>query len=188
MRFFVFCSLCYIKPAGDIKAFTSERNIMCCYKNWITIGALSASFAVVTGAFAAHGLDGHLTDLHPPSKMKTIAGFEVPASYKYLQDFKTAADYQMVHSLGLIMVGLLALHVRKRSLTIAAWSFVIGIVLFSGSLYLLVLLNQPKLGMITPLGGVAFLVGWIALAVAGISCMSHQPTTCAVEPAEPDKA
>ena len=102
---------------------------------------------------------------------------EVPASYKYLQDFKTAAQYQMYHAFGLMIVGLLTLHYKKKSLQIAAWSFVIGIVLFSGCLYILVL-TKAKLGMIVPIGGVAFIVGWIALAIGAMSCIQHK--------AEPD--
>ncbi len=148
---------------------------MCCCKNWLTVGALMAMLAVVTGAFGAHGLEGVLNDLYSGTKAKTIGGMEVPATYKYLQDFKTAAEYQIYHAFGLMIVGLLSMHYKKRSLQIAAWSFIVGIILFSGCLYLLVLINQPKLGMIVPIGGVAFIIGWIALAIGGMSC--HLPTS-----------
>ena len=98
------------------------------------MGAIMAALAVITGAFGAHGLDKLLHDLYAETEAKTIAGLKVPATYKYLQDFKTAADYQMYHAFGLMIVGLLTLHYQKKSLQIAAWSFLIGIILFSGSL------------------------------------------------------
>ncbi len=146
------------------------------------MGAVMACIAVITGAFGAHGLDKVLADLYSNTHAKTIAGLDVPATYKYLQDFKTAADYQMYHAFGLMIVGLLTLHHQKKSLQIAAWSFLIGIILFSGSLYILVLTNQPKLGMITPIGGVAFIIGWIALAIGGWSCSKQ---TCEPERLDP---
>ncbi|MBT5020051.1 MAG: DUF423 domain-containing protein, partial [Planctomicrobium sp.] len=95
-----------------------------------------------------------------------VMGVEVPAAQKYLGDFKTAAEYQMYHSLAILIVALVPLPVANRSRDIAGWSFLLGIILFSGSLYALVLTGQTKLGMITPLGGVLFIIGWIALAIA----------------------
>ena len=67
---------------------------MNCPKCWLIIGCVLAALSVVFGAFGAHGLDGLLVDLYGQSKDKVVAGFVMPASYKYLQDFKTAADYQ----------------------------------------------------------------------------------------------
>lgn len=126
-------------------------------------GAALAGLAVVTGAFAAHGLDDVLIEKYQDLPDKMIAGQPFAASYKYLQDFKTAAEYQMYHALGLLAVGLLSLRGRRRSLEVAGWSFLIGIMLFSGSLYLLVLSGVFKLGAVTPFGGVTFIVGWVAL-------------------------
>lgn len=128
-------------------------------------GAALAGLAVVTGAFAAHGLDKELVKKYQDLPAKTIAGQEFVASYKYLQDFKTAAEYQMYHALGLLAVGLLSLKGRRRSLEVAGWSFLIGILLFSGSLYLLVMTGVFKLGAVTPFGGVSFIVGWVALLI-----------------------
>lgn len=115
---------------------------------------LSVLFAAVfgftgvgLGAFAAHGLRGRL-------------------SPEYLAVFQTGVLYQLVHALALLGVGLLALHWRSRLLAAAGGLFTAGILLFSGSLYLLTLSGVGKLGMITPLGGTAFLAGWLCLALA----------------------
>lgn len=134
-------------------------------KYWIRAGAILGGIAVITGAFAAHGLHDYLIDLYG-DKTKSIMGEEIPAARKYLADFKTAAEYQMYHALGIIAVGLLPGSLSTRSRDVAAWSFLLGILLFSGSLYALVLTGYTKLGMITPLGGTLFIVGWVALAMA----------------------
>lgn len=133
---------------------------------WLTSGAILAGLAVALGAFGAHGLDSVLKSVYAESDKRVIAGLEVPASWKYLQDFKTAAEYQLTHALALLAVGLLARDCSRRSLTVAGWSFIGGIVLFSGSLYVLVITGVRVLGAITPLGGVLFLIGWASLAVA----------------------
>lgn len=138
-----------------------------CGNGWLIWGAVNGFLAVTCGAFAAHGLDKFVVEKYADVPAKTVAGQEIPASYKYLQDFKTAADYQMYHALGLLAVGLLSLHGRRRSLQTAGWCFLVGILLFSGSLYLLVLTKTFWLGAITPIGGTLFLVGWVALALAG---------------------
>ncbi len=133
---------------------------------WLIWGAVNAFLAVSCGALAAHGLNDVLIEKYADVPAKAIAGQEFPASYKYLQDFKTAAEYQMYHALGLLAVGILAARGRKTTLQVAGWSFLIGILLFSGSLYLLVLTKTFWLGAITPLGGILFLVGWGALAAS----------------------
>lgn len=135
-------------------------------KFWLVCGSILAGLGVALGAFAAHGLDAVLKSVYSETDVRTIAGLSVPATYKYLQDFKTAAEYQLTHSLALLVVGLLARDGSRRSLTVAGWSFLGGIVLFSGSLYVLAVTGIRVLGAITPLGGVLFLVGWSSLAVA----------------------
>ena len=140
----------------------------CCARFWTLIGAILGGLAVVLGAMAAHGLDGHFVEIYANAEAKGVGGFEVPASWKYLQDFKTGAEYQMYHALALLAVGMLAQQRNRFSLWLAGWSFFLGIVLFSGSLYALTLTGQRWLGMVTPFGGVLFIVGWIALAVATI--------------------
>lgn len=115
-------------------------------QRWALLVAAVAGFlAVGLGAFAAHGLRDVL-------------------SAEYLTVFQTGVHYQMVHALALLAVGMLLQKSPARSLRIAAWSFTLGILLFSGSLYALTLSGVRSLGMITPFGGVAFLVGWAALA------------------------
>ena len=135
-------------------------------KFWLVSGSILAGLGVALGAFAAHGLDQLLKSVYAETDTRIIAGLSVPATYKYLQDFKTAADYQLTHSLALLAVGLLARDGSRRSLAVAGWSFLGGIVLFSGSLYVLVVTGIRVLGAITPFGGVLFLIGWSSLAVA----------------------
>lgn len=138
-------------------------------KFWLVSGSILAGLAVALGAFAAHGLDQVLKSAYAETEMRVIAGLKVPATWKYLQDFKTAAEYQLTHSLALLAVGLLARDGSQRSLAVAGWSFLGGIVLFSGSLYILAVTGLRVLGAITPFGGVLFLIGWASLAVAAMS-------------------
>jgi uncharacterized membrane protein YgdD (TMEM256/DUF423 family) len=114
----------------------------------ITLAALLMALAVAAGAFGAHALKARLG----PDNA---------------QVWQTAVQYHGWHALGLLAVGLFAIHVPERSgIALAGWAFVAGIVLFSGSLYALALTGVRTLGAITPLGGVAFLIGWLALAWA----------------------
>jgi uncharacterized membrane protein YgdD (TMEM256/DUF423 family) len=117
----------------------------------LALGAAFALLAVAIGAFAAHGL-------------KAVLG-----SYQ-LGLFETAARYQMYHAFGLMIVGLVSLQTRfpERLLKSAALAFALGILLFSGSLYLLALTGIRWLGAITPLGGTAFIAGWLLLCVAAL--------------------
>ncbi|HVV97227.1 MAG TPA: DUF423 domain-containing protein [Rhodanobacteraceae bacterium] len=112
----------------------------------IAIAALLGAAAVLLGAFGAHALRGSL-DEHA------------------LAIWQTAVSYQFWHVLAAIAVALLARDGASTSLRVAAIAFVAGIVLFSGSLYALALGAPRAVGVVTPLGGVAFVVGWIALAV-----------------------
>ncbi len=117
---------------------------------FFTLGSLLGGLAVALGAFGAHGLRAHLsTDL--------------------LSTFETAVRYQMYHSLALIFVAFATTRWAASSLPFAAgWLFIAGILLFSGSLYLLVFTGQRWLGAITPFGGLAFIAGWICLALVAI--------------------
>lgn len=117
---------------------------------FIVLGALNGGVSVALGAFAAHGLAGRLA----------------PAS---LATFETAARYQMYHAMALLAVAVLMAGDDAPPLARAAWCFVAGIVLFSGSLYALTLTGRTWLGAITPIGGLAFLAGWILLASYGLS-------------------
>jgi len=131
---------------------------------WLLLGALFGGLSVGLGAFAAHGLDKVFTEKYA-GQTRVVAGETIPLPRKFLGDFKTGAEYQMYHSLALLAVGLLCQSRPSRSLAVAGYSFVVGILLFSGSLYVLTLTGVTKWGMVTPLGGVAFLVGWAALAL-----------------------
>lgn len=114
---------------------------------FLLLSAGCGFIGVAMGAFGAHGL-------------KTILSVEM------LSVYKTAVDYQMWHALGLGLIAILRHHMPEATLLKwAGWLMLIGILLFSGSLYLLAILNIKWLGMITPLGGVAFLLAWLLLAV-----------------------
>ena len=114
----------------------------------LTLAAILMFVAVAAGAFGAHALKSRLGE-------------------ELLGAWQTAVQYHAWHALGLAIVGLLLVHVPERAgLGFAGWCFVAGIVLFSGSLYALALTGQRALGMVTPLGGAAFLLGWAALAYA----------------------
>ncbi|MBD3584962.1 DUF423 domain-containing protein [Salinimonas sp. HHU 13199] len=114
----------------------------------ICAGAAGGLTAVILGALAAHGLEGIL-------------------SASSLQSFKTAVSYQMYHSLALLLVA--GLPQLKRSLAIlAAWSFILGVLLFSGSIYLLTLAQLSWLGPVTPVGGLILMAGWILVLTAAI--------------------
>ena len=120
-------------------------------------GALLAGAAVALGAYAAHGLGGRALSL----------GYEVDLA-KRLAWFETGAKYQMYHALALILAGILAEQREQlRTLKVASVLFVVGIALFSGSLYAMTFLSSQwsKLGAVTPLGGLAFIAGWICLAL-----------------------
>ena len=115
----------------------------------LVLGALFALLAVMAGAFGAHGLRGVIDE----------RGLEV---------FQTAVTYQIYHSLALILVAILPIAgLSRRLLGIAAGFFVAGILLFSGSLYLLVLTGLRWMGPVTPVGGMGFMVGWILVVMAG---------------------
>lgn len=116
-------------------------------KRWLFLAALLGATAVVLGAFAAHGLARAL-------------------DARMLATFETGARYQMYHALAM---GLAALAVRGAAAKLAhmaASLFLAGILVFSGSLYLLALSGMTALGMITPLGGLCLIAGWVVLALA----------------------
>jgi uncharacterized membrane protein YgdD (TMEM256/DUF423 family) len=142
----------------------------CCARSWVGVGAALAGLGVAAGAFGAHGLDGYFADKYAEVEPKQIAGFEVPASYKHLEDFRTGVTYQMYHALGLIAVGLLSRVRPQVWLQVAAWAFLLGTVLFSGSLYAFTLTGQRGWVVVTPIGGVLFLIGWLAFAIAACLC------------------
>jgi uncharacterized membrane protein YgdD (TMEM256/DUF423 family) len=116
---------------------------------WLLIGAVWGFLAQTMGAFGAHVLKNRLVELDQTAT------------------FQTAARFHMYCALALVAVGLLVLSGRScTALSVAGWAFLTGSLIFSGSLYLLAVTDLRWLGGITPIGGVAILVGWAALAVA----------------------
>jgi uncharacterized membrane protein YgdD (TMEM256/DUF423 family) len=125
----------------------------------VAAGAASALVAVAAGAFGAHLL-------------------EVRASGGGLRTFETAARYQMYHALALLFAGRLLICRPSRLLLASCWLFLLGTVLFSGSLYGLALSEQRGFGAVTPVGGLLFLVGWGCL---GFSVLRRGPASSADE-------
>ena len=112
---------------------------------FLVMGALSGATAVMAGAFGAHAIAESVT----PERLAT---------------FRTGAQYQLIHSLALLLVGII---VERLPSKVVQWSgqlFLAGVILFSGSLYALVLVDLPAFGVITPFGGLAFICGWLLLA------------------------
>lgn len=118
-------------------------------KLFITLASLSAMLAVVFGAFGAHALKGRLDDYA-------------------LGIFETAVQYHFNHSLALLAVGVIAISQPQTVLLKSSgWLFLLGISIFSGSLYLLSITGVRWLGAVTPLGGLALIAGWACLAATG---------------------
>jgi uncharacterized membrane protein YgdD (TMEM256/DUF423 family) len=136
---------------------------------WLVTGAVLGGLAVVTGAFGAHGLPAFLKGLYG-DETELVNGERVELWRHNLANFKTAAEYQMYHALALAALGLFTSPKCERSRRIAGWSFLLGTLLFSGSLYALVLTGKTWLGAITPLGGLLFIVGWFSFAYAACPC------------------
>jgi len=125
------------------------------HKGFVTTGAIMGAIAVALGAFGAHGL-------------KKIVDAET------LQVFQTGVQYQMYHSLALLITGLLYEKCSQKLIRVAGTLFIIGVILFSGSLYVLTVgrageMNSfDKFGIITPFGGVSFIAGWVFLFLAAM--------------------
>ena len=115
----------------------------------ITMAAVNGLLAVMLGAFMSHSLEETITT-------------------ELLGVFQTGVSYHMYHSLAALAAGILS-HIfpKVRLLKFSAYSFLLGIMLFSGSLYLLALTELPMVGMITPIGGIFFIFGWIMLCIFG---------------------
>jgi uncharacterized membrane protein YgdD (TMEM256/DUF423 family) len=114
---------------------------------FFALGAVLAGLSVAFGAFGAHGLRNSL-------------------SPEDLDIFETGARYQMYHALALLAVAWAYARWEAPLIQVAGWLFVAGLVIFSGSLYALVLTGQRWLGAVTPIGGLALLAGWVLLAWA----------------------
>jgi uncharacterized membrane protein YgdD (TMEM256/DUF423 family) len=118
-------------------------------RTFVLAAAVLAFIGVALGAFGAHGLRAHF-DANPTLE----------------SSFETAARYQMYHALALLAVAWLASRWPTRLVRWAGWLFIVGIILFSGSLYILSIANIRIMGAVAPLGGLAFLAGWACLFAA----------------------
>jgi uncharacterized membrane protein YgdD (TMEM256/DUF423 family) len=116
-------------------------------KLFVMIASILGATSVGAGAFGAHALREKLEP-------------------RMLEVWQTAAQYQMVHALALLAVAWIIHQAPSRPATAAGWAFIAGVALFSGSLYAMALSGVRVLGMITPLGGLAFIIGWLCLAAA----------------------
>jgi uncharacterized membrane protein YgdD (TMEM256/DUF423 family) len=127
-------------------------------RRFCQLAALLLALATLIGAVATHVLHGRLS----------------PESYQVLQ---TAVHYQFVHALGLLALGVLLDRLPLRTLRAAAWLLFAGVLLFCGSLYLLLAGAPRMLGVLTPIGGLALIAGWIAAAIAlgGAATASDRP-------------
>src|SRR5256885_5249448 len=127
-------------------------------RTFLLAGGVAGLIAVGFGAFGAHGLRGRLTP-------------------EMLAVFETGVRYHMYHALALLLTAAVAGRLDSRAVVAAGWLFVAGIVLFSGSLYLLAVTGVTALGSLTPIGGVAFLAGWALLAFPSFLTAARPPRT-----------
>ncbi len=116
-------------------------------KTVIFIASILGALSVGIGAFGAHGLEATLQ------------------ANGRIDTFETAVKYQFYHALAILLLGILMINVQGNYFNYAFYCFLIGIVIFSGSLYTLALTNITWLGAITPIGGLAFILGWVFLAL-----------------------
>lgn len=134
---------------------------------WLRMGAIWGFLAVSMGAFGAHGLQDRFHSLGDQPGGLTTERLQA--------NFQTAAQYHMYCALALLAVGVLAATGRSTTaLQAAGWLLLLGSLIFSGSLYILAVTGLRWLGAITPIGGIAMLAGWLALAVAAGSTSTSQ--------------
>src|SRR5690625_5251424 len=119
-------------------------------KTFLLLGVINGFLAVALGAFGAHGLEGKISE-------------------QALKTWEKAVSYQMFHTMALLVTGLLMTSLKHANLVWAGWLFFTGIVLFSGSLYFYSTTGVRMLAMITPFGGITFLIGWVLLGYTVIS-------------------
>ncbi len=131
----------------------------------LVIGALLGALAVGAGAFGAHSLD-------TPEMRERFS-----LDDEDFKNFETAVRYQLVHALALLATGLVGLTTRRTGWSgVACFCFFVGVVLFSGSIYVLVFEGPRWVWPLTPIGGVLLILGWLALSIAGCGCLSAKPT------------
>ena len=114
---------------------------------WLLIASIAGFLGVAGGAFGAHGLRGRISDAR-------------------LANFETGTRYLLVHAVALLVVGVLSSRQGAPPLTAVGWCFSVGMLIFTGTLWILALTNMRWLGAVTPVGGTALIAGWVLLAVA----------------------
>ena len=114
---------------------------------WLVFGSVAGFFGVAGGAFGAHALKERLSE-------------------QMLANFETGTRYLLAHAVALLVVGVLASRKDVGDLAAVGWSFTIGMLIFTGSLWVMALTGQRWLGAVTPVGGTALIIGWLALALA----------------------
>ena len=133
-------------------------------KRLIMTACILGAVGVIIGAFGAHTLPDYLTE-------QGLAEAEV---LKHEANLNTGVRYHMYHALALMGIGILQLQLSARVGTVATWSFLIGLLLFSGGLYVWSVTSLRTAVMIVPVGGVAYIIGWISLAVSLARSSSDQ--------------
>lgn len=115
---------------------------------FLLLGSINMALSIALGAFGAHGLKGKVSE-------------------KMIANWNTGAHYHMIHAIGLLIVGILISKAHNAGMfTTSGWLMLAGIILFSGSLYVMALTGITKLGAITPLGGLSFIIGWVLFSIA----------------------
>jgi uncharacterized membrane protein YgdD (TMEM256/DUF423 family) len=117
------------------------------HKIFLLAGTISGALAVMIGAFGAHAMKATLE------------------ANQRLDTFETAVKYQFYHSLALMALGIIMMKASHRLFPVAGYSYIIGILIFSGSLYTLSLTGVTKWGAVTPIGGLALIIGWISMLI-----------------------
>ena len=154
-----------------------------CCRCWITTGAVLLGLATIAGAYAAHGIEDILVDVYgspegfqPPERIEHFKQLDPPA-VKALRDFRTGVRYHVWHALGMMATGLIGLipGTRRWPLELAAWSFGLGIIGFSGSLYGLSLTGNASFGLVAPVGGTLMILAWFFLAAGVCPCGTQAP-------------
>ncbi len=124
-------------------------------KFWVFLGSLNMVIAIALGAFGAHGLKGKI-------------------SKQMFENWTTGAHYHIIHALALLFIGLLILKANHHTslVSLSGWLILIGILLFSGSLYVMALTNIKTFGAITPFGGFSFIIAWLLIAYSAWKSLS----------------
>jgi uncharacterized membrane protein YgdD (TMEM256/DUF423 family) len=144
-------------PAANAASISREGRV------WLAVGSLSAFLAVAAGTFGADGIQGKPEDRFSEAPLGFLRAALTLACF-----YETAVSYQIFHALGLLCVGLLVARAPSLLTRLAGAAFLAGTLLFSGSLYCLALTGVTWLGAVTPLGALAFLLGWLLLAGAAL--------------------